>query len=397
MPEYRYIARRYTDGKSVKGRYVARDRKELNAWLTENSLYPIQIDDESREERPFRVDPGSLAVFCQELASLLDAGMPLLSVLNSLASHSHGTPMSAMVQAMVRSIEGGLSFSETWVRHCATFADIAPAIIAAGESSGNLPEMLRSLGNYLEESVKFRAWVMGLIWYPVVLVTVATAVTVVFIFVVLPKFAMLLGSMDVRLPLLTRCVLAGAHLVVAAWPLEVLMLIAFIAFVLFVRSNFQARRALHRFVLKVPLLGYLVNLNCTYIFAHTSGLLLESGLTITDVFRIVARTLPNIAVRERLFAASEAMASGSTVSEAIVSQNLFSPMAVEMISAGEKSGRLTEMLRHVARYSNDALSRDVKRLSAILEPAIIVPVAGFVTLIIASMLLPYFKLIESIR
>lgn len=397
MPEYRYLARRYGDGTKVRGRHVARDREELLHWLDDQSLYPIEVSERSGLVRRGRVRPYDLAIFCRELARLLEAGMPLLTVLNSIGTHAQNRHLRDLVLLMMAEIEGGGSMSDAWREHCTTFSEIGEAVVAAGESSGRLPTMLNSLAAYLEESAALRSRVLATLWYPSVLAGTAVGMTTLFIVAVLPRFRLLLESLGVELPALTRYVMAVGDFVSAYWLLIlVLGLGALFALVVAARRP-AARLLLDTWVLRLPIVGKLVELSCTYRFAETSAVLIDSGLPATDAFMSTARVLPNRALRGQLEQATQEMASGKTVSEAMSGHNLLFPMALEMIHVGEISGQLPEMLHHLADLCNESLSRQVARLSTFLEPAIIIPIAGVVATIVAAMLLPYFKLVETLK
>ena len=217
MMMFQYVARRYADGAKVRGKRLAEDREELVRWLSAQSLFPLAISQSGGRQRVPKVKAYPLSVFCRELARLLDAGLPLLTVLSSLGEYSEDRAMGELVRALEVELESGTTMSEAWQLHCRTFNEIGAAVVAAGEVSGQLPKMLMTLADYLEEAVGIRAKVISALWYPATLAIAAVTMTSLFIIVVLPKMKTLLDSLNVELPLLTRCVLGFTDFMVTWW------------------------------------------------------------------------------------------------------------------------------------------------------------------------------------
>ena len=397
MTMFQYVARRYADGTRVRGKRLAEDREELVHWLANQSLFPVAISEAGGRQRVAKVKAYPLSVFCREMSRLLDAGLPLLTVLDSLSQHCEDRALADMVRAIQVEIEGGTTMSDAWQLHCRTFNEIGSAVIAAGETSGKLPSMLMTLADYLEEAVGIRAKVMSALWYPATLATAAGIMTSLFIIVVLPKMKTLLDSLNVELPLLTRGVLGVTDILVTWWPLILLLILGAIAGVSAMMARPKTRLLWDTWILHLPVVGTMLRLSSTYRFAQTSSVLIDSGIPAGEAFVTTAATIGNRSIREKLVASTTDMTSGKTIAEALADQNLFSPIAIQMVHAGEISGQLPEMLHHLSSYCSEVLDRKVQRLSVVLEPAVVVPVAALVATIVAAMLLPYFKLMGSIQ
>jgi len=253
------------------------------------------------------------------------------------------------------------------------------------------------LAEYLESNAALRSRLLGMIWYPVVLAGAAGLSVLLFLTVVLPKFSELLTSLDVELPWITRVVMGIGHFAGDNWIGLVLGFLGVGAVLWSLRKMPVTRRILDRLILRLPVAGPLVRLSATGRLAETIAVLAESGLTITAAFRAAAETMGNRHIRDGLIEAADEMTEGRTVAESVARRDLLVPIAIELISVGEQSGRLPDMLHHLADFCKDKLMRQTERLSTLLEPAIIFPAAGIVATLAASMLLPYFKLVQSIQ
>ena len=397
MAMFQYVARRYSDGSKVRGKRGAEDREELVHWLRTQSLFAVAISQAGGKQRVPKVKPYPLSVFCREMSRLLNAGLPLLTVLDSLGQHCEDRALGQMVRAIEVEIQSGTTMSEAWQLHCLTFNEIGSAVIAAGEVSGKMPDMLMTLADYLEEAVGIRAKVLGALWYPATLATAAGIMTSLFIIVVLPKMKTLLDSLNVELPLLTRGVLGVTDFMVTWWPLILLLIFGAVGGVGLMMAQPKTRLIWDTWILHWPIVGTMLRLSATYRFAQTSSVLIDSGIPVGEAFVTTAATIGNRSLREKLIGATADMTSGKTIAEALSDQNLFSPMAIQMVHAGEISGQLPEMLHHLSSYCSEVLDRKVQRLNVVLEPAVVVPVAALVATIVAAMLLPYFKLMGSIK
>jgi len=397
MPQFRYIARRFRDGRRVTGVRNARDLRELAVWLEANGLVLLSGKVVSRERPLPAPDLRRLALVCRELAHLLVAGLPLLSVLDTLSRYAADRKTGPFLSAVARDIEAGKTFSEAWTSHCRVMHEIAGAVIEAGERSGELPTMLEALADYFEEAAALRSRIVSALWYPSVLAITAAGALALFITVILPRFEELLLGLNVKLPALTRFVLGVSRFASHQWVWLVTACAAFAGALAAARRAPILRRHFDAVLLHLPVIGPLLTSAAVYRFAGTASVLLESGLPATQAFEMTARTLANHYLRENLQAAAKRMSEGNTVAESLVHYSVLPELAVEMVAAGERSGRLPEMLRHLARFAHDAVMRDTARLSAVIEPLIILPSAILVGTLALAMLLPYFRLVQNIR
>ncbi len=335
--------------------------------------------------------PGEMALLCRQLAMMSRAGLTLVESLRLLAQQTPGGRLKAALEAVRRDIAAGISVGRAFGRHPDMFSSLMVQMIEVGEMTGSLDEVLEQLGTYFQREHELRSKIREALAYPTVVAVVALGVIAVLLFFVLPTFVAFFDRSGMPLPLPTR-ILLGFQRFVADWwyLLGAAALAGWLGMRAYLRTP-KGRLARDRLLLHAPLIGPVVVRSVMARLTRTVSLGLRSGVAMVDALEAAERVVGNEAVRQALAAVRAGVEQGSSLARAMGRQKVFPELLVQMVTIGEMSGSLEDMLRHLAvRYEADVESA-VKVLVGYVEPAIIVILAGVVLLIVSSVMLPLFQ------
>jgi type IV pilus assembly protein PilC len=295
---------------------------------------------------------------------------------------------------VTREVEAGSTLSDALGKHKAVFDDLFRNMVAAGEAGGVLDEILARLANYIEKADALKRKIQSAMVYPIVVLTVALGATAFMLIFIIPTFAKMFTDFGGELPLPTKIVLAMSHFLQNFW--WVLLVVAAGAAVLFNRyyATDNGRRVIDQALLKMPILGDVLLKGAVARFTRTLGTLIASGVPILSGLEIVARTAGNKIISEAIMTARASIREGETVSAPLKTSGVFPPMVVQMISVGEQTGALDEMLTKIAVFYESEVDTAVDTLTSIIEPVMIVVMGGIVGGMVVAMYLPMFKLIS---
>jgi type IV pilus assembly protein PilC len=294
-------------------------------------------------------------------------------------------------------VEGGATFADALRKHRGAFSDLYVNMVAAGESSGLLDNILLRLADYLEKSEALARKIRGAMIYPSIIITVAVAATVILLVAVIPIFARMFTEMGAQLPLPTRIVISLSGFV-QNYIIYVILAIAGIVIGLRAwHKTDSGQLVLDRVMLKLPVFGVLTQKAAIARFARTLGALLASGGAILDALEITAKTAGNRVIEGAVLEARKSIGSGETISGPLREMKVFPPMVTQMIAVGEATGGLTDMLAKIADFYDSEVDNAVANLTAALEPLIIVFLGLIVGGLVISMYLPIFKFITLIK
>jgi type IV pilus assembly protein PilC len=293
-------------------------------------------------------------------------------------------------------VEGGASLADAMRKHPKAFDDLFTNMIAAGEAGGILDTILKRLATYIEKAVKLRAQVKGAMVYPVAVITIAALVIAVILWKVIPTFAAMFQGLGAQLPLPTRIVIKASEWFARALPFLVLLIVG--GTFLFRRyyATYGGRRTIDRIVLKLPILGVLMQKIAVARFCRTLSTLISSGVPILDGLEITARTAGNAIVEDAIMNVRRGVESGLTVAQPLKESGVFPPMVVQMISVGEQTGALDAMLSKIADFYEEEVDQAVANLLTLMEPVMIMFLGVTVGGIVISMYLPLFDLISKL-
>jgi type IV pilus assembly protein PilC len=340
------------------------------------------------------VSTKDLAIFTRQFATMISAGLPLVQCLDILAKQTSKPSFSRVISEVTREVEAGSTLSDALGRHRTVFDDLFCNMVAAGEAGGVLDEILMRLATYIEKADALKRKIQGAMVYPAVVLTVAMGATAFMLIFIIPTFAKMFTDFGGELPLPTKIVLTLSNLLQHYWWVMVLALIATVYSLKRYYSTEDGKRNIDAWMLKMPILGDVFLKGAVARFTRTLGTLIASGVPILAGLEITARTAGNKVIAEAIMTARASIREGETVSAPLKSSGVFPPMVVQMISVGEQTGALDEMLTKIAVFYEAEVDVAVDTLTSIIEPVMIVVMGGIVGGMVIAMYLPMFKLIN---
>jgi type IV pilus assembly protein PilC len=412
-------------GKETKGTLEVGNQNEAIGRVKEMGLFPTKIVEIEKEKpkaaekkagaRPAKGKGGKkgainikipglsgkvkskvLTTFTRQLATLVDAGLPLLRGLRVLEKQEKNPTLKSIIAELALAIEGGSTFSEALAQHPKVFNRLYVNMVKAGELGGVLEVVLTRLSEFMEKAQKIKGKVISAMFYPVAVLVVATAILIILMVRVVPSFKAVFEGMGMQLPAFTRLVLGISeiikdHIVYAAAGLTAFI----IAFVLFVRTKF-GRHAWDKFRLKMPVIGPVVSKVSISRFTRTLGTLISSGVPILQALTIVKETAGNVVVSNAVGAVHESVKEGETITAPLEASGVFPPMVISMVDVGEQTGALPEMLLKIADNYDDEVDNAVAAMTSLLEPIMIVFLAIVVGSIVIAMFLPLIEMMNTV-
>jgi general secretion pathway protein F len=387
-------------GKAVKGVLESDSLRSARQRLREQHLTPSQIIPQKKSlvasllaarHRP-RFSSSELALVTRQLATLIAASLPLEEALLTVAHQSEKKTVIQLITRLRSHVLEGLSLSQALMQFPSVFDRLFCAMVAAGESSGQLPLIFTELADYVEQRQKIKNKMTQAMTYPVILTLVAIAVISLLLVAVVPKVIEQFVHMKQTLPLTTQILLICSDGISRWGPVALAIMGAAMAVFRWQLRKARFRLAWHRYLLRMPALGPLfLNLD-TARYAHTLSILTLSAVPLLDSMNISAAVLNNDEARSRLLAAMTQVQEGGSLQQALTETALFSPMMRHMIAAGERSSELGSMLKRAADMQQDALNQRIALVLSLFEPALVISMAGIVLFIILAILQPILQL-----
>jgi len=380
---YRYRAAT-TNGQILEGIIEASSRRTALDELRSRQLYPVTLEAAPSRQRKSRSLLGrraAVTVWARDVATLLDAGLPLDRALAVTAEHATHDGLREAVVQVRRAVQGGTSLAEALGRHPRYFPPLVPAMVEAGEASGALETVFEQIAEHLEETAELRSQIQSALIYPALMAVVASiGVTVLLLFVV-PRFSTMLEEVGGTLPLSTRALVAVSELLTGWWWLWLIVIAALALALRHAMQDEGTRQRWHAARLEWPWVGDLEAKYTTARFARTLGILLKSGVAIVPSLKIAHGAVANLALAEKIERAAGNVAEGSAVAPALA--GTLPPLALQMIAVGEESGRLEDLCLRVANTYDGEVRRALRTLVSLIEPAMILifgALVGFVAL-----------------
>ena len=411
MPQFAYRARN-AQGGLVEGVLNCVDRSVAIRQIEQQNCIPIRIDAVAGAEpqvvegataasqpatQSLKIPHGQLLVFTEQLGHLLQAGMTLdegLSILEKRLKHPR---VQQMTRALHQALVDGRSFSQALREFPKIFPPIYVNLVAAGEASGALPDILTRLVEHLTQAKNLRDGVQQALIYPAALAVAGVILITVFITYMVPQLTGFMSANGGTLPLPTRILLEVNHLIVAYWWLGALIAIgAGIGFRAFVRTD-EGRIAWDRFRLSIPGYGRIIRHRYYAQFSRTLGTLMENGIPLLRALDLVTEIAGNRYLELKLSEVRRAVIDGATLSVALAAQNLFPDMFTDMMAVGEQTGQFARAMQTIANVYERELERTVKMISALIPIAIIVLIALIVGFVVYSILSAVFEMTHSLQ
>lgn len=401
MAEFLYEARSRT-GETRKGSMEAESIEAVENRLKAQNLNPVKVKKKPKE---ISISFGSpvtdkeLVIFTRQFATMIDAGLPLVQCLEILSGQGDNKAFIKVLKEIKNHVEQGGTFSEALGRHPKIFDSLYVNLVAAGELGGILDTILQRLAQYIEKRVKLKTQVQGALVYPTIIAFVAVAVMVVLLTFVIPAFQAMFrdfGGED-ALPGITRFVIAISEGFVSNLPfLIVAGVLGSIGFTVSYRTP-NGKKFWHKTLLAAPLIGDVMRKIAVARFTRTLGTLLSSGVPILDAMNVVAKSAGNVVVEEAINLTSEKIREGRTMAEPLLETKVFPGMVVQMIGVGEQTGALDQMLNKIADFYEEEVDVAVSRLTAMLEPIMLVVMGGMVGFMLIAMYMPIFSIAGNVQ
>jgi type IV pilus assembly protein PilC len=424
MPKFNYVAMD-SRGKETKGTLEVNTQNEAIGRLKEMGFFPTKVvEDKGKKESKAaaskkpgekkkgagvnikinipglsgRVKSKVLTTFTRQLATLVDAGLPLLRGLRVLEKQERQPTLKDIIGQLGVSIEGGSTFSESLAQHPKVFNRLYVNMVKAGELGGVLEVVLSRLADFMEKAQKIKGKVIAAMFYPVAVMVVAVGILTILMVWVVPKFQTIFVDLldGEPLPAFTRFVLGISDAIAHHFVWTVIGFIAFVIALLITIRTKGGRRVFDKFKLNMPVLGPVISKVAISRFTRTLGTLVSSGVPILQALTIVKETSGNVIIGSAVSAVHESVKEGETITAPLEASNVFPPMVISMVDVGEQTGALPEMLMKIADNYDEEVDNAVAAMTSLLEPIMIVFLAVIVGSIVIALFLPLITLIEKV-
>jgi type II secretory pathway component PulF len=422
MPQFSYKARR-RNGEVVEGMLDVADRPAALVQIERLGLFPVAVDatkgggvavlersagtkinltsflpatvrDSLTRQRKPKLQ--ELATFTQQLANLLNSGMPLTVALHSM-SHLDSKGISTDVSKQLRQeVMEGRSLSDAMSKQPVIFSDLYVNMVRAGESSGALVDVLRRMAAHFQQFAEVQAKFLSAMIYPALVCAVGVLMVIFFMFFMLPRFMEMFKGFDVELPLPTRILMSFSYAVSNFWWLILLAIGAIGVVIGKFRASESGRRKIDEWKMKLPIFGKVVKLNLFGQFARTLSTLLQNGVPVLTALKITEQVMPNHIIKSAVAKAREEVTDGKTLAQPLARSRIFPQLMVDLVKIGEETGDVPGALANLADTYEGELQISLRAMTNLIEPLLIILMAVVVCFLLLSVLLPMFKLIANI-
>jgi general secretion pathway protein F len=345
-----------------------------------------------------RISASDLSMTTRQLATLLQSGVPLADALAALVEQVEDARFEAVMRDLRERVTQGAGFADALEQHPGYFSDLYVNMVRAGETSGNLDEILHQVAAYLIKEARLRNKVGTAMTYPAIMMVVGVVVVIVLMKFAVPKILEVLDSVNAEaLPIPTRILMTVSDIVENYWPLLLLGCIASVFSYKFFVWTERGRFAMDGLMLKLPIVGLLFRKQAVSRFAVTFSTLLRTGIPVLEGLQVVQKIVGNTVIAKTLGEVREAIMQGADISSPLKKSGVFPPVVGYMIAIGEESGRLDEILTSLAETYDEEVDVATQRMTAMLEPLIIVCLAVVVAFIALAIILPVMELSTSVK
>jgi len=337
-----------------------------------------------------------LAIFTRQFATMINAGLPLVQCLDILSKQTEKETFRHVIGQVMRDVEAGTTLAEALGKkeHSKVFDELFVNMVEAGEAGGILDNILQRLATYIEKAEALKRKIKAAMVYPAVVLSVAVLATSFMLIFIIPTFARMFTGFGAELPLPTKIVMGLSSFLRAYWWALIGGMIAAVVAIQRYYLNEKGRVQIDTLLLKIPVLGDVLRKGAVARFTRTLSTLISSGVPILNGLDITARTSGNRVIENAIMAARSSIREGETISAPLRQSTVFPPMVVQMISVGEETGALDDMLTRIADFYDDEVDTAVDSLTSLIEPIMIVVMGTIVGGMVIAMYLPMFKLIN---
>ncbi len=399
MPVFEYSGKTLT-GTPVTGFIEGKNVEEVRRFLRKQKIIVSSV---KRKPREIRISIGvgvsgqDLSRFTRQLATMIEAGLPLVQSLTILAEQSTNRRFAKIIADVRDSVSAGNTFAAALGRHKRVFDDLYVSMVEAGEIGGALEIILKRLADYREKTDALKRKVKGALVYPTVIFLAAIGMAWFMLTFIIPVFAKLFTETGSQLPGITRFVISLSAFMKKNIPAFIVLIILLAAGYRIGNRDPRIRKIFDQAKLRLPIFGDLIRKTAISRFSRTLGTLLQSGVNIVDALTITARSTGNLVVSDAIKKAVLGISEGETITTPLKETGVFPPMVVQMISVGEKTGSLDSMLGKIAQFYDEEVDAAVATLTSLIEPIVIMFIGVIVGGLLIAMYLPLFDIVGQIK
>ena len=387
-------------GDSIEGNISAPNSDAVATQLFNSGITPIDIHEQAEKPASIklnnlfgeRVGLDELILFSRQMYTLMKAGVPITRSITSLAESSNNAALHNALLTIVEELESGRELSTAMTQYPKIFSTLYVSMIQVGENTGRLDEAFLQISEYLALDKDTRDRIKAALRYPViVLVAIAGAIAIINLFVI-PAFAKVYSGLNAELPWATKILIATSNFMVANWPFLLAGLImSFVGITMYVRTD-EGRYKWHKYKLRIPVVGSIINRSLLARFSRSFAMATRAGVPLIQTMTVVARAVDNDFISERVLQMRNGVERGDTLTRTAAATGLFTPLVIQMMSVGEETGAVDELLQEVAEYYEREVDYDLKNLSAAIEPILIVAIGIMVFILALGVFLPMWDL-----
>lgn len=397
MPIFQYKAK---DKKGIdnKGSVEAQNKKQALAILREKGYFCYSLKEKgeifltSLPKKIFnKVSIADVSTFTRQLSTMVSAGLPLTEALSILKSQGK-EQMTKAAASILRDIQGGSTLAEAMQKFPNIFSSVYIALVKAGESAGILDNILARLADNLESQREFKAKIKGAMIYPAIIITGMLGVMVIMMIFVIPKLTSLYKEFDAKLPAPTQILMAVSGFMANFWWLILLGLVGFVYLFQMINKTKAGKKKLDALKFKIPIIGKLQNQIILAEFTRTFGLLIGAGVSINEALEISSKTANNVIIEEGIAIANKQVEKGFPLSSTLADNPVFPPILGQMLSVGEETGKMDEVLLKISRFFQSESEESLKGLTTAMEPLIMILLGVGVGFLIIAIIMPIYSL-----
>ncbi len=414
MPTFAFKAHDKRANKEVADSLDAANQMEAIAAIKRLGYLPIEVK-ESRAKKATAsgaapstkgpmlggifaggVKPAAITLFTRHLATLQDAGLPIVQSLQILTNMQRPGTFKGALARVTEDVQGGNQLSECMSRYPKIWDPLYTNLVKAGETAGALETILRRLAEFREKAQRLKKKVIGALIYPVAVLSIASAILTFIMVFIVPKFESIFKDLQIALPALTEMLISFSRFMASYWWMMIIGLIVFIIFVKLFRQTEKGGNIVDRVMLNLPVLGGIVKKSSVARFTRTLGTLVTSGVSFLDALEITKAATPNIVVRNAIQEVRDSVKEGESINEPLRRSGVFDDIVVNMIKVGEETGELDKMLIKIADTYDEEVDAAVAAMMSLLEPILIIFMGGAVGFIVIALFMPLIKIIEEL-
>jgi type IV pilus assembly protein PilC len=419
MPQFSYKARRKT-GEVVQGVLDVADRAAALVQIERLGLFPVMVEgarggaaaaapsekdgakrsllpasfQRKRQRKPKLQE---MATFTQQLANLLNSGMPLTVALNSM-THLESKGIPAEVSKMLKQeVMEGRGLSDAMAKQRVIFSDLYINMVRAGEHSGALVDVLRRLADHFNRFAEVQSKFTSALVYPAIVMSVGIGIVIFFMTFMLPRFMKIFEGLKVQLPMPTRILIGISNMFTSYWWLMILVVITIVVLFKRFKATDEGRRKLDSWKMNAPVIGKVFRLNMFGQFARTLSTLLINGVPVLTALKITEEIMPNVVIKEAIAKTREAVTDGKTLAQPLAQSRIFPQLMIDLIRIGEETGDVPGALKNVAETYENELTLALRVMTNLIEPAMIIMMAVLVGFLLFSVLSTMFSITASIQ